>query len=427
MYHARSSGTLLLCQGAARRAAREIGRREQLGADTCLSVTSSPTVRAPTSRSSKQTASPSSAHSTAASSSMPTRNRPRGSRMRGGGSKPCATRTRSGSSRTRSTPPQAQSPRRRRDSRPVEADDAGGVNHLIQLVGPVQESWLATLAERGIRLVEAVSPHAYYVRADAETVTAAGALPFVEWTGPLAPAYKVNPELLARRPRGRHRPGPRADRGGRHRRPRRRRRRRRRRRSSSRSAAPWSRSRPSRPMRSAASRRSLPTEALPDDRRARRRAMDRRGARARARRRAQRADRLRRPRTATAAPNTLPEHGLRREPHGARRRRHGRHDRGVRHRNRHERRHDDARRPRRTSRLRSSTTAGAAVVGADTDGHGTHVAGIAAGNGDSGDVDPQGFLLGQGVAPGADVGLVELGGTVAARVQAVGPPGRATS
>jgi hypothetical protein len=60
----------------------------------------------------------------------------------------------------------------------VEA--AAGINHLIQLVGPVQESWLTTLAERGIRLVEAVSSHAYFVRADAETVASAKALPFVE-------------------------------------------------------------------------------------------------------------------------------------------------------------------------------------------------------------------------------------------------------
>ena len=81
---------------------------------------------------------------------------------------------------------------------PVEA--GAGVNHLIQLVGPVQESWLAMLAERGIRLVEAVSPHAYYVRADAETVASATALPFVEWTGPLVPAFKVNPELLSGNP-----------------------------------------------------------------------------------------------------------------------------------------------------------------------------------------------------------------------------------
>jgi hypothetical protein len=47
---------------------------------------------------------------------------------------------------------------------------------------------------------------------------------------------------------------------------------------------------------------------------------------------------------------------------------------------------------------------GAATV--DTVGHGTHVAGIAVGNAVSGDVDPQGFLLGQGIAPGAQFGSV---------------------
>ncbi len=42
----------------------------------------------------------------------------------------------------------------------------------------------------------------------------------------------------------------------------------------------------------------------------------------------------------------------------------------------------------------------------DTNGHGTHVAGIAAGNSASGDVDPQGFRLGQGVAPAAQIGVL---------------------
>jgi len=44
----------------------------------------------------------------------------------------------------------------------------------------------------------------------------------------------------------------------------------------------------------------------------------------------------------------------------------------------------------------------------DTDGHGTHVAGIAAGNASTGETDPQGFLLGQGVAPGSRIGSMPI-------------------
>ena len=39
-------------------------------------------------------------------------------------------------------------------------------------------------------------------------------------------------------------------------------------------------------------------------------------------------------------------------------------------------------------------------------GHGTHVAGIVAGDGSTGDTDPGGFLLGQGVAPRAQIGSI---------------------
>lgn len=294
-------------------------------------------------------------------------------------------------------------------------ENAGGVNHLMQLVGPVQESWLATLAERGIRLVEAVNPHAYYVRGDAETVAGAMALPFVEWTGPLAPAYKVNPDLLSGNPEIGTELGLGpieavdigvlaegaidevaalvTSLGG-----------------TVLAIAPESPD----AFRSVTAR--VPIEALPtiavrddvrwidavhtpllEDERSSQIVME--------------------DLDAAAAPNTLPNTG-----YGANLTALGVDgtgvtiavcDSGI-----------DTNDPMTVhadlaGRLAFAVgSGGGAVVGPDTLGHGTHVAGIAAGDGDSGDVDPQGFLLGQGVAPGADVGLVALdGGTVAAYVQ----------
>lgn len=294
------------------------------------------------------------------------------------------------------------------------AEAAGGVNHLIQLVGPAQESWLATLAERGIRIVESVGPHAYYARADAETVASATALPFVEWTGPLAPAYKVNPELLSGNPEvGTDRGlGPieaanigvlaEADvddvaelvtsLGG-----------------TVLEIAPESPD----AFRSITAR--VPTEALPkiaarDDVRW----IDAVHARVLEDERSSQI--VMEDLDAAAAPNTLPNTG-----YAANLTDLGVDGTGVTiavcdsgiDTNDAATVHADL-----AGRLAFAVdSAGAAVVGADTDGHGTHVAGIAAGDGDSGNVDPQGFLLGQGVAPGADVGLVESAGTVAALVR----------
>lgn len=62
--------------------------------------------------------------------------------------------------------------------------------------------------------------------------------------------------------------------------------------------------------------------------------------------------------------------------------------------------------PDLSRRLRFFEDATGGQTTTDRNGHGTHVAGIAVGNGSTGDADPQGFVLGQGVAPKAEFGVV---------------------
>jgi subtilisin family serine protease/Mg-chelatase subunit ChlD len=295
----------------------------------------------------------------------------------------------------------------------AEADEPE-INHLVQLVGPVQESWLAVLADRGIRVVEPVGPYAYFVRADADTVKALEALPFVEWTGPLRPAYKVNPVLLGSTPE--EEPtmelGPIealdigiladgdvdaiaalvTELGG-----------------TVQRVAPET----SDIYRSITAQ--LPNEALPtiaahddvrwidavhapipeDERSAQIVYEDLDGA---------------------AAPNTAPVVG-----YAANLAALGVDgtsvtiaicDTGV-DTNAAATMHADL-----AGRFAFAFNAnGSAIAGADPDGHGTHVAGIAAGNGATGDTDPQGFVLGLGVATGAQVGCVVSNGTRQQRIE----------
>lgn len=281
-----------------------------------------------------------------------------------------------------------------------EQTESEGVNHLVLLAGPAQESWLATLAERGVRLVEPVSPFAYFVRADAGTVAGLSALPFVEWTGPLEPAYKVNPVLLGLEdeapgvgPIEALDVGVLADgdiaavtalietEGG-----------------------TVERVGPQTSDAYVSIRAQLPREVLaavaahpdvrwidavhtplPEDERS--------------------AQIVFEDLDAAAAPNTAPNVGyaanltaLGADGSGVTV---AIFDTGV-STNDPPTVHDDL-----AGRLAFAVTGtGGTPSGGDTDGHGTHVAGIAAGDGGSGDTDPQGFLLGMGVATGATVGSV---------------------
>jgi hypothetical protein len=71
------------------------------------------------------------------------------------------------------------------------ADLPGWPHHLVQLAGPPIESWVREIEARGIDVVEPVSGYAAFVHATSEAVTALRDLPFVVWTGPLKPAYRI--------------------------------------------------------------------------------------------------------------------------------------------------------------------------------------------------------------------------------------------
>ena len=61
----------------------------------------------------------------------------------------------------------------------------------MQLAGPPIEAWVREIEARGIDVVEPVSGYAVFVYATSEAVTALRDLPFVVWTGPLKPAYRI--------------------------------------------------------------------------------------------------------------------------------------------------------------------------------------------------------------------------------------------
>lgn len=79
-------------------------------------------------------------------------------------------------------------------------------HHLVQLIGPPTPEWVARIEEQGVDVAEPISRYALFVCAPPERVAALRGLKmpddppeaagFVVWTGPFEPGYRIAPDLL---------------------------------------------------------------------------------------------------------------------------------------------------------------------------------------------------------------------------------------
>ncbi len=72
-------------------------------------------------------------------------------------------------------------------------------HHLVQLIGPPTEEWIHEIEAQGLDVVEKISSYGLFVVGNAEDVSKLKKMPFVAWTGLFQPAYKVSARLLKMR------------------------------------------------------------------------------------------------------------------------------------------------------------------------------------------------------------------------------------
>ena len=65
--------------------------------------------------------------------------------------------------------------------------------HVVQFAGPARSSWVSSLENLGLRIVQHVAPHAYVVWGDARARRRAETLGPVRWSGPFVNGYRVQP------------------------------------------------------------------------------------------------------------------------------------------------------------------------------------------------------------------------------------------
>ena len=67
--------------------------------------------------------------------------------------------------------------------------------YLVQFVGPTKDEWLAALQSHGAALIQFQPSHAYIVSATPEEIAAIDELAFTRWTGVYHAAYRIAPSL----------------------------------------------------------------------------------------------------------------------------------------------------------------------------------------------------------------------------------------
>lgn len=90
-----------------------------------------------------------------------------------------------------------------RSAGPADPDVPGDLaatwpHHLIQLAAPPIPDWVRAIEEQGVQVVQNVSAYALFVVGTPDRVAGLTTLPFVTWTGPFRPGYRIAPDLLHR-------------------------------------------------------------------------------------------------------------------------------------------------------------------------------------------------------------------------------------
>lgn len=67
--------------------------------------------------------------------------------------------------------------------------------HLIQFTGPVKDEWKGAVESLGFQFLYYVPDYAFIMRGDAANLPLLSYLPFVRWSGPFHPAFRISPHL----------------------------------------------------------------------------------------------------------------------------------------------------------------------------------------------------------------------------------------